>query len=204
MEIERGGTWMKFDVTVQDLHSISPDRYLMAGGAKMNNLSYQLARQFALPVSGVYLCEPGGMFKLESEDQGWIISSLNAIPTPDLDSFIQAFRSLKHRDQIPVTYYSIGDVHTKNVVVVHVDRHWAPFRLAVRNDKTGLWDFTDLNEGQDVPEKIFESVTVTFPELDESLGPARSIFHSLVRVRMFLPCSIEGYPKSRVSFYYQN
>ena len=186
---------MEFCITVQDLHSITPDRYLSAGGAKLNDISYQLARQFAIPVSGVYLSQPGGMFKLDEEETGLIISSLNAIPTPNLNAFIDAFKTLLDKDHVPVTFHSIGDIHTKNMSVVHVDRHWNPFRLAIRNDMTGFWDFQDL--GKECPEAPNRVVTTSFPELDESLGKAQIVFHSMVKVRASFPIRIEGFPKTR-------
>lgn len=187
-----------FEIPVQDLHSITPDRYLSAGGSTFNNVSYQLARQFAVPVAGVYVSHMAGMFKVENDENGWIISSLNAIPTPTLDSFIEAFKTLADGDQIPVTYYSIGDVHTKNMSVVHVDRHWSSFRLAIRNDKTGFWDFTAIDNKP--PAKVLTPVTVSFPELDPSLCNVKNVFQSLVKVKMSMPFRIEGYPKSRVCY----
>ncbi|KND01283.1 uncharacterized protein SPPG_03093 [Spizellomyces punctatus DAOM BR117] len=195
IKIQRGGADMEFTLTVQDLHSISPDRYLEVGGAKLNNVSYQLARQFCVPVEGIYVSEPAGMFRLDGSDHGWIISSIDTKPTPNLDEFIAAFKEIPDRERIPVEYYSILDVHTKSVAVVTAERHWSGFRLAVRNDKTGLWDFTDL--GSPPPPRPLKPMTATFATLDQSLGAAASLFHSLVKVSMYIPCRIEGFPKSR-------
>jgi membrane-associated protease RseP (regulator of RpoE activity) len=113
--------------------SSTPDRYVEIGGAKLNNLSYQLARQFCVPCEGVYVCEPAGNFRLDGTDSGWIIDSVDAKPTPNLDAFIEVFKQIPDRQRIPVTYYSIADVHTKSVAIINLDRHWASFRLAVRN-----------------------------------------------------------------------
>ena len=167
----------------------------MAGGAQMNDLSYQLARQFAVPVQGVYLNESAGMFKFDQIESGWIILSLNAIDTPDLNAFIKAFKDLEDGDHVPVAYYSIADSHTKNVAVVTVEKHWSSFKLAIRNDKTGVWDMTDLNSQTSL--KNFKPLTVCFPELDSSLGHPRNVFYSLVKVSMHIPFKIEGFPKSR-------
>ncbi|KAI9315797.1 trypsin-like cysteine/serine peptidase domain-containing protein [Zopfochytrium polystomum] len=194
-EIERGGEPMKFSILVQDLHSITPDRYVEVGGAKVNNLSYQLARQFCVPCSGVYVCEPAGIFRFEGPDHGWIVDSIDNHPTPNLDALIEAVKKIPDRQRVPVTYYSIADVHLKNVAVVSMDRHWSGFRMAVRNDKTGLWDFTNL--GTPIPPEPQDPATATFAELDESLGPARSLFRSIVKVSCYMPTRLDGYPKSR-------
>ncbi|KAI8849018.1 trypsin-like cysteine/serine peptidase domain-containing protein [Chytridium lagenaria] len=179
LEVERGGESLTFTINVQDLHSITPDRYLMIGGAKLNNLSYQLARSFCVPVSGVYVAEPSGMFALDGADQGWIIESLDNTPTPNIDAFIQAMKEIPDRERVPVTYYSIADVHTANVAIVSVERHWTSFRLAVRNDRTGL------------PKALLPS-TATFAELDESLGAAKLLFHSVIKVSYYMPCRLDA------------
>ncbi|KAJ3085914.1 hypothetical protein HK102_013689 [Quaeritorhiza haematococci] len=195
-KIERGGQEMEFEIQVQDLHSITPDRYVEVGGAKVNNLSYQLARQFCVPVKGVYVTEPAGMFRLDGgSEHGWIISSIDTKPTPNLDAFIAAIQTLHDRERVPVTYYSIADVHTISVAIVNVERHWTGFRMAVRNDTTGLWDFTDL--GAPLPPKPLKPATATFAELDDSLGAAKALFHSIVKVTFYMPARIDGFPKSR-------
>ncbi|KAF9935203.1 hypothetical protein FBU30_006288 [Linnemannia zychae] len=192
---ERGGEQRRVKITVQDLHSITPDRYVEIGGSKLNNLSYQLARSFCVPVSGVYVSEPSGMFRFDGPDRGWIISSIDNQPIHNLDDFIEVMQAIPDRERIPVVYYSIGDVHTTSVAVVQVERHWSRFRLAVRNDKTGLWDFTNL--GAPLPPKPIVPSTVKFLELDESLGPAKELFSCMVKVSYYMPCRIDGFPKSR-------
>ncbi|KAF9909825.1 hypothetical protein EC991_007996 [Linnemannia zychae] len=192
---ERGGEQRKVKVTVQDLHSITPDRYVEIGGSKLNNLSYQLARSFCVPVNGVYVSEPSGMFRFDGPDRGWIISSIDNQAIHNLDDFIEVMQTIPDRERIPVVYYSIGDVHTTSVAVVQVERHWSRFRLAVRNDKTGLWDFTNL--GAPLPPKPIVPSTVKFLELDESLGPAKELFSCMVKVSYYMPCRIDGFPKSR-------
>ncbi|KAI8615684.1 trypsin-like cysteine/serine peptidase domain-containing protein [Chytriomyces sp. MP71] len=196
LEIERGGEPMKFTITVLDLHSITPDRYVDVGGAKVNNLSYQLARQFCVPVEGVYVSEPSGMLKFDNAtDRGWIVASVDAKPTPNLEEFIKAVKTVPDRSRVPITYYSIADVHTVNIVIVSMERHWSSFRLAVRNDSTGFWDFTDL--GDPIPPQPIMPSTATFAELDSSLGLAKNLFKCMVKVSTYMPLRLDGYPKSR-------
>ncbi|CAG8534660.1 5821_t:CDS:10 [Paraglomus occultum] len=193
--IERGGVSLECRVCVQDLHSITPDRYVEIGGAKLNELSYQLARSYCVPVGGVYVAEPAGMFRLDGPDHGWIIASVDNKPTPNLETFIEVMKEIPDRERIPIVYYSIADVHTTSVAVVQVERHWSRFRLAVRNDTTGLWDFTDL--GPPKPPKLLKPATARFIEFDESMGAAKDLIASLVKVSYYMPCRIDGFPKSR-------
>ncbi|KAJ3142033.1 hypothetical protein HK100_003551 [Physocladia obscura] len=193
LKIERGGEQMEFIIRVIDLHSITPDRYVEVGGAKVNNLSYQLARQFAVPVEGVYVSEPAGMLKFDSStDRGWIVASVDAKPTIDLISFIEAIKKVPDRKRIPITYYSIADVHTVNLVIVIAQiNSFKQWEL----DKTGLWDFTDLGDPLP-PEPIIPS-TATFAKLDDSLGAAKDLFKCMVKVSYYMPLRLDGYPKSR-------
>ncbi|CAO3579622.1 unnamed protein product [Absidia cylindrospora] len=193
--IERGGKYLEFDITVGDLHSITPDRYVEIGGSKLNEVSYQLARVYCVPCRGVYVCEPSGMFRLDGPDNGWIIKSVDDKATPNLDTFIQVMKEIPDRARVAVVYYSITDAHTIMMSVVQVERHWSSFRLAVRNDQTGLWDFTDL--GEPLPPVAMVPTTKKYVELDASMGPAKDLIRCLVKVNFYMPCRMDGFPRSR-------
>ncbi|RKP05648.1 trypsin-like cysteine/serine peptidase domain-containing protein [Thamnocephalis sphaerospora] len=195
LELERGGEPMSVTVRVQNLHAITPDRYVEVGGAKVNELSYQLARSYCVPARGVFVAEPAGMFRLDGPDNGWIVASVDSQPTPTLDDFVRVMRGIPDRERVPVVYYTIADVHMTSVAVVQVDHHWSRFRMAVRNDITGLWDFTDL--GAPLPPKPLSSATARFVELDASLGSAKELISSLVKVTFYMPIKIDGFPRSR-------
>lgn len=135
------------------------------------------------------------MFRLDGPDHGWIIGSIDNKPTPTLDTFIQVMQAIPDRERVPVVYHSIADFHTTSVAVVQVERHWSRFRLATRNDTTGLWDFTDL--GAPLPPKAIQPAIARFIQLDASVGPAKDLIRSLVKVSYYMPCRIDGFPKSR-------
>ncbi|ORX58943.1 trypsin-like serine protease [Hesseltinella vesiculosa] len=193
--IERGGEPMEVTIAVGDLHAITPDRYVEMGGSKLNDLSYQLARAYCVPCHGVYVCEPSGMFRLDGPENGWIIKSVDDKPTPDLDTFVKVMKQIPDRARVPVVYYSIADTHTILMAVVQVDRHWSPFRMAVRNDQTGLWDFTDL--GKSLPPRHPKPSTKKYIELDASNGPSKELIRCLVKVNFYMPCRLDGFPRSR-------
>ncbi|KAI9024808.1 trypsin-like cysteine/serine peptidase domain-containing protein [Hyaloraphidium curvatum] len=195
--IERGGEEMEFDIAVQDLHSITPNRFVEVGGAKLNDLSYQLARQYCVPVSGVYVAEAAGMFRLEGADSGWIITSVDVHPTPNLDAFVDAISKIPDRERVPITYYSIADVHTQSVAIASMERHWSRFKMWTRVDDVnmGYWTCKDL--GEPLPPRELAPVTAHFAELDESLGKAKDLIRSLVKVSYYMPCRMDGFPKSR-------
>lgn len=79
MLVERGGKAMDIELDVGDLHAITPDRFLTVCGASFHDLSYQSARLYAIPVRGVYVCEPAGSFRFDGMDKGWIIEVRSAV-----------------------------------------------------------------------------------------------------------------------------
>jgi hypothetical protein len=167
------------------------------GGAKLNDLSYQLARQYCVPVSGVYVAEAAGMFRLEGADSGWIITSVDVHPTPNLDAFVEAIQKVPDRERVPITYYSIADVHTQSVAIASMERHWNRFKMWTRVDdrEMGYWECKDL--GDPLPPSEIKPATAHFAELDESLGKAKDLIRSLVKVSYYMPCRLDGFPKSR-------
>ncbi|KAI8814260.1 hypothetical protein BJ742DRAFT_672031 [Cladochytrium replicatum] len=197
LRVQRGGEEMTVSCNVEDLHAITPSRYVEVGGGKLNDLSFQLARQYCVPCKGVYVADASGMFRLDgaSDQRGWLITHVDTKPTPNLDAFIEVMQSIPDRERIPVTYCAIADLHTTNVAIVTVDRHWSSFRVGNRNDFTGLWDYTKLAEAK--PPNPIKPQNATFPELDASLGPAKQFFRSMVRVSYSMPCRIDHFPRSR-------
>jgi pro-apoptotic serine protease NMA111 len=95
----------------------------------------------------------------------------------------------------------LRDLHTRNTHIITVDRHWSEkIRLAVRNDKTGLWDFTDLASAlPPVPHtpKRAEFVKIA----SEKYPKAVDIIRSFVRVTATMPIKLDGFPRTRKTGY---
>ena len=73
LSIERGGEPMDITLPVDDLHGITPQRYLEFGDAVMNTLSYQQARHYNLPTRGVFVANPGYMLSNSAIARGAVI-----------------------------------------------------------------------------------------------------------------------------------
>lgn len=195
--VSRGGTDCEFVLNVQDLHSITPDRFLSVCGAGFHDLSYQQARLYAIACKGVYVCEPSGSFRFESTDKGWVIVSIDHKDTPDLKTFIEVIKSIPDRARVVVTYRHLGDLHTLHTFIVHIDRHWqTTMRMAVRNDSTGLWDFHNLSDP--IAPEIPERRKANFPQLRGVPTPeAAEIIRSFVRISCAMPLKLDGFPRAR-------
>ncbi|ODV91838.1 hypothetical protein CANCADRAFT_76141 [Tortispora caseinolytica NRRL Y-17796] len=193
IEICRGGDLITATCTVQDLHTITPDRYVEVSGSTFHNLSYQMARIYGLPVRGVFVASTGGSFKVDNHtSKGWLLESIDGVPTNDLDEFIDVMRKVPDRKRCVVTMRNLRDMHNAFTKVVRIDRHWTgKFRLAVRNDKTGIWDFSSLGPSPD-PEPVV-SYAARFVPRDL---PA-NLEKSFVTVNCVIPVTIDGFPQTR-------
>lgn len=195
--VQRGGEDVEVELDVGDLHAITPDRFVAVAGGTFHNLSYQQARLYAIPVKGVFVAEAAGSFRFESTESGWLIESIDQKKTPNLDAFIEVVKTVPDRARVVVTYKHLRDLHTLNTSIVHVDRHWtSKMRMAIRNDVTGLWDFSDLGEAlpaaPPVPRKA------DFIKLDSISHPAAAdVIRSFVRISCTMPVKLDGFPRAR-------
>ncbi|PGH23617.1 Pro-apoptotic serine protease [Polytolypa hystricis UAMH7299] len=195
--VQRGGEDLEVACSVGDLHKITPDRYVSVAGAIFHDLSYQQARLYAISCKGVYVCEASGSFKLENTYSGWIVDTVDKRPTKNLDEFIEVLKTIPDRQRVAISYRHVRDLHTRGTSIVHIDRHWHPhMRLATRNDKTGLWDFSDLADP--LPAEPPVSRKADFIHLDGVNHPAAAdIVRSFVRVSCSMPVKLDGYPQAR-------
>ena len=195
--VQRGGQDIEVELEVGNLHAITPDRFVTVAGASFHDLSYQQARLYAIPVKGVYVCEAAGSFRFDSTESGWIIESINQRKTPDLKAFIDVMKGIPDRARVVVTYKHLSDLHTLNTSIIFIDRHWASkMRMAIRNDDTGLWDFSDLEEP--LPAAPAQRRKADFVTLDSVGHPAAAdIIRSFVRVSCTMPLKLDGFPRTR-------
>jgi S1-C subfamily serine protease len=92
--VQRGSEEVQVQLLVGDLHSITPDKYLITAGSIFHNFSYILAQQYGLKVreSGVYMCHAEGAFDLGANRN--LIKSIDGKNTPDLDTLLQVLQNL--------------------------------------------------------------------------------------------------------------
>ncbi|CAD6578518.1 MAG: hypothetical protein ASARMPREDX12_008876 [Alectoria sarmentosa] len=195
--VQRGGQDVEVELEVGDLHAITPDRFVTVAGASFHDLSYQQARLYAVPVKGVYVCEAAGSFRFDSTESGWMIESVDQKKTPDLEAFIEVMKGIPDRARVVVTYKHLSDLHTLNTSIIFIDRHWSSkMRMAVRNDDTGIWDFSDL--GEPLPAAPAQRRKAEFVTLDSVGHPAAAdIIRSFVRVSCTMPLKLDGFPRTR-------
>ncbi|KAG7580500.1 PDZ superfamily [Arabidopsis suecica] len=142
LEIERGGQPLSVSVSVQDLHSITPDHFLEVSGAVIHPLSYQQARNFRFPCGLAYVADPGYMLFRAGVPRHAIIKKVANEDISGLGDLVSVLSKLSRGARVPLEYMSHTDRHRKKSVLVTIDRHewYAPPQLYTRNDSSGLWD----------------------------------------------------------------
>jgi len=180
--VQRGGINHTIVIRIQDLHSITPARYVEVCGATANDLSYQMARCYALPVKGVFLSSATGSFNFDTKEKvGWMLDSIDNVETPNLDTFIEVMKGIPDRSRVTVRYHHLTDHHSPHVTSIYIDRHWcSEFRLYERNDKTGLWDYQNISKP--LPPIKLEPQSARFIDIPSENSDMAKLSHSLCMV----------------------
>ncbi len=188
LELQRGGEIQTHDITVGDLHAISPDEFIHVGAGIMHRLSYQLARHFNMPVEGVYVANPGYMFGVAAIPRGSVVVEFNGEPMNDLDSFQRVLDQLADGERAVVRFFTIDDPQAAKVRVVRMDRRWFPVERCRRDDVSGTWPCRDLSNG--LAPAAPEGGTARYPEYDDRRSAA--LAPSLVLINFDMPYTVSG------------
>lgn len=188
LEVERGGAPRTLELPVGDLHAITPDRYLEVGGAVLNSVSYQQARNFGIPVGGIYVASPGYMLRRAGIPGGAVITAVGGAPTPTLESFQEAMAALPDGARVPVRFFLVHVPHNEAVAVLTMDRRWHPMQLCARDDRSGRWPCASAPAP---PERAPAApATTRFREAGDKR--TRVLEPSLVMVRYHIPYQVDG------------
>lgn len=188
LRLQRLGQEREEQVTVQDLHAITPDRFLEVGGAILHPLSYQQARLHHVPVEGLYLASSGYM--LSSVPSGALITHLDGVEVGDLPSLRARLEALPDRERVRVRYVPLSDLSAPREVVQTVDRTWFTARECVRDDEAGTWPCEELPPPPRRPDPDEDAMSAPLP--DAGKGLARRVGPALVLVEFRVPYSTAG------------
>lgn len=192
--VYRGGTEHRFNITVEDLEAITPSEFLEVSGAILHSLSFQQSVSYAVPTGSVYLAAAGYAFNQANIPKRSVIVSLANREVRNIDEFVEVYQTLPHRQRVAIKYYTLEKPDDPAFAMLQVDRKWYEIARVVRNDRTGLWDRTELGLSKALPPFQSPPQTVSFERLAAPRGfeGAMHVLHSLVMVQCQLPYSIEG------------
>ncbi|HVH08145.1 MAG TPA: PDZ domain-containing protein [Myxococcota bacterium] len=185
--VERG-TALDVSVPVGDQHAITPAAYLEHGGAVLHALSFQQARNHAVPAAGIYVASPGYAFARADVPVGAVVTAVGGTPVPDLDALERRLAAEPDGARLPVRWFALDRPRSPRVSMLPVDRRWYPMRRCQRDDRAGTWPCRDAPPPPPSPAQAPATVA-----LDQE-GPraVRTLAHSLVFVEVDVPYKIDG------------
>ena len=188
IEVERGGESVAMDLAVRDLHEITPDTFLEVGGGVLNTLSYQLARNYSVPVGGVYTASPGYMLSRAGVSRGAVITAVKGAPVATLSAFEEAISAVPEGERVTIRYYLLGRPRTQSIAVIQVSRRWFGMKLCKRDDATGRWP---CRESAPAPAPQPPSPATTHLDV-EGDRPLETLSRSIVAVECDVPYRLDG------------
>ncbi len=193
VDLERAGEMLSFTLQVADLHAITPASYITFGGSILHDLSYQQARNYHVPIEGVYIASPGYVLGNESVRRGVVLTSMNGNPIRNLHDLETVLATLADGDQASIRFFNLGNPNHEMVAVISMDRRWFPLKACYRDDKSGYWPCRPLADG---PQKApLQPASTRFSEVNDPV--ARAIVPSLAIVTFEMPYRIDGVRDSR-------
>lgn len=186
--VERGGTRFERRIPVDDLHAITPDEYVEYGDGIFHELSYQQARHFYRPVTGVYVASPGYVFGSAAIPRASLITEIDRRPIRDLSDFEQAIASFPEGAQFSVRFLAFDDPQSEKQRIVTNEREWFRAARCERDDDAGVWPCRELELNGATASH--EPGSTTFPL--EGERHVRAIMPSLVLVNFSMPYTVSG------------
>ncbi|KAI8325679.1 trypsin-like serine protease [Martensiomyces pterosporus] len=191
ISVWRGGKAYDACIKVQNMHDITPSRFIEVGGGVVNELSYQVARSYGIPVGGVYVASSGHVLGSASAWRGSVILSIGNIPTPNLDSFADAFSRLREGSRVPVRFFALEQPYKQKVTIMNVTTHWHALRMASRDVSTGYWIYRELKTPESPTEPIAPQ-TASVGRLPKTLAPGDRVWPSIVLLDFHIPYLVDG------------
>lgn len=188
LTVERGGQVLERTLSVEDLYSITPDRYLEFGDGVVHNLSWQQARHINVPIKGVYVANPGYVLGAAAVPRGAVITEIDGKQIDSLDDFEAVLRELHDTARATVRFFTIDDPRTAQWRVMRMDRRWFAVRSCKRDDASGFWPCTPWPEGQ--PADAPKPASTTYAKSNEPI--VNRLAPSLVLVNFNMPYSVSG------------
>ncbi|MGD8339960.1 MAG: PDZ domain-containing protein [Gammaproteobacteria bacterium] len=186
--VERGGQRIEHALSVTDLESITPREYVEFGDGVFHELSYQQARHFYRPVSGVYVANPGYVFGTAAIPRASLITQFDGKTINSLDDFEAALTEIEREAQVRVRFVTIDDPGTERQRILNNYSDWYRSVRCHRDDSNGDWPCRDVALNTRVARPDPQETSFP-PEREPHL---QQIVPSLVLVNYSMPYTVSG------------
>jgi len=187
VSVERGGERRQVELSVADLHALTPSRYFEAGGGVFNPLSYQVARNYSLPVRGVFVAQAGYSLRRAGVPAGSILTQIGEQPIVSLDDFASGWEASAHGERVRLRYFLPQNPRVERVAAVTVDRVW----FATRRCREQLGRAWECDPETPAPQAAATAASSgTQPDWGDAL--LERVAPSLVSVAFDIPYPLDG------------
>ncbi|VAW61472.1 hypothetical protein MNBD_GAMMA08-1753 [hydrothermal vent metagenome] len=190
--VERSGHAVEVNIKVDDLHALTPDRYLTFGQAIVHNLSYQQARHLNRAVEGVYVAQSGYLLSAAGVPRGAVILAIDKKPVKNINDVEAILNTLADGQQASLQYITFKETRRTQVSLMRMDRRWFALNKCYRDDKLGIWPCENLAENK-TKEKVNKAAVKFIEYKDER---ANKLSSSIVSVHFDIPYNINGVEES--------
>jgi len=186
--LERGGERRELTLPVSDLHQLTPDAYLEFGNAIVNNLSYQQALSFNVPLAGVYVASPGYVLGNHAVPFRAVISEIGGKQVDSIEQLREQLARLADHSHVTLRYSRYEDRRNSVLTSIKMDRTWFPSRYCRRDDSLGVWPCEQLMAGPTPPPPSTAQTRL----LRNGDARVNAVAPSLVHVKFDLPYPVSG------------
>jgi pro-apoptotic serine protease NMA111 len=139
LQLERGGQVRTHEIRVEDLDQIAPASFLQFGEAVVHDLSWQQARHLNVPISGVYVANPGYVLGAAGIPRGAVIIEVNGTATESLEKFESLVAKMSDGERATLRFFTLDDPRSPQVRSIFMDRRWFQAARCTRDDQAGVW-----------------------------------------------------------------
>lgn len=177
IEVLRAGERVTVDVPVQDLHALTPSRFLEIGEGVLHPFGYHAAVRVPRAVRGVAVARAGRLFASGGIGTSALIEGIGDHDIDTLDDAIAALAAIPEGERFQVRWSQSGNPTKKRVSSVRMSRELWPVAECVRG-ADGAWPCTPVETTAQAPE--IEPLDVRLVEQDKK--KLRAAAQALVEV----------------------
>lgn len=189
LEVLRAAKPITVTITVDDLNAITPTAYVKFDNSVFHNLSYQQARHYNKPVSGVFVAYAGASFKRAGIQNYSVITEFNGVVIDNIETLNNQLSQLPQGKKVHARYFNFYNPNTSNYALVEINRKWFEHSYCQLDQRQGFWPCQNIAPPTTELSHEINPINTDFINSTTSNHP---IEQSLVNIHFTAPYSILG------------